>query len=242
MGTGRSRRGAALALGAWLAAGTAAAGSFSLAPIRVELDSGHGTGVLTLRNEADAPVTIQIESVAWSQSDEADQYEPTRDLIVTPPVFVVPPKSEQIVRVARRASPVPGREIAYRLFFEEIPDSTPLAGNGLKVALRVGVPAFLSSPGVTPNLSFSAQPGKDGAVELTATNPGNAHVQIIDFVVRSSTGSIIGEVRGSRYLLAGSSAHWTLSPAGNETPSGVLSIRGHSDHGEIAAEAALAAR
>jgi fimbrial chaperone protein len=239
----RWRGRAALALSAWLAAaGTAAAGSFGLAPVRVEFDKGRTTSVLTLHNEADAPVTIQIESVAWSQPDNTDRYEPTRDLIVTPPVFVVPPKSDQIIRIARRSTADTGREIAYRLFFNEVPDSTPLSGTGLKVALRIGVPVFVTSPGASADLRFTAEANAAGGVELTATNSGRAHVQISDFEVTGGGDRVVGEVKVSRYLLAGASAHWTLTPAGGETPSGVLKVHGHSDRGDIAVEVALPAR
>ena len=231
-----------LALAAWLAAaGSAAAGSFSLAPIRLEMDRGHSTGVLTLHNDADAPVTIQIETVAWSQPADADHYAPSRDLIVTPPVFVVPPKGEQIVRVARRAKADADSELPYRLFFQEVPDSTPQSGTGLKIALRVGIPVFVIAPGAAPELTFSAASDTAGALEITATNHGRAHVQITDFEVRNESGAVLGAVSGSRYLLPGASARWTVTPAG-ATPSGVLKIRGHGDRGEIAADVELAAR
>jgi len=229
-----------LALAAWLAAaGNAAAGSFSLAPIRLEMDKAHSTGVLTLHNDADAPVTIQIESLAWSQPEDADHYAPSRDLIVTPPVFVVPAKGEQIVRVARRVKGETTSEVPYRLFFQEVPDSTPQAGTGLKIALRVGIPVFVTAPGANADLSFTAQSDGKGGVEILATNKGRAHVQITDFEVTSEAGPV-GSISGSRYLLPGASSHWTLNPSG-ATPTGLLKIRGHSDRGAITADVDLAA-
>jgi fimbrial chaperone protein len=236
------RRRLALALAAWLAAaGSAAAGSFSLAPIRLELSKGRTTGVLTLHNDADAPVTIQVEAVAWSQPDNADRYQASRDLIVTPPVFIVPPKGDQIIRVARRDREETGSEIAYRLFFNEVPDTSPQSGTGLRLALRIGIPVFVVAPGAAADLSFAADTNAQGGVEITATNHGRAHVQISDFEVTSESGTPVGAVSSSRYLLPGASAHWTLTPDG-ATPRGVLRIRGHGDRGEIAADVALAAR
>ncbi len=232
----------ALALAAWLAAaGGAAAGSFSLAPIRLEMDRGTRTGVLTLHNDAELPVTIQIDTVAWTQGDDGDRYAPTHDLIVTPPVFVVPPKGEQIVRVARRAAADAGSELPYRLFFQEVPDSTPQSGTGLKIALRVGVPVFVASAGAAPDLKFAAATDATGAVEITATNSGRAHVQVIDFEVTTADGTAVGAVAGARYLLPGSTAHWTLTPVG-ATPSGALKIHGHGDRGAFTADVDLPAR
>ena len=238
----RWRGRAALALAAWLAAaGGAAAGSFSLAPIRLEMDRNKTTGVLTLHNDADTPVTIQIESLAWSQPEDTDHYAPSRDLIVTPPVFIVPPKGDQIVRVARRATTDSGTEAPYRLFFQEVPDSTPQSGTGLRVALRVGIPVFVTVAGATADLTFAAETDAGGGVAITATNHGRAHVQVTDFEVTTASGARVGAVSGSRYLLPGAAARWTLPPAG-EAPSGVLKIHGHGDRGEIAADVALPAR
>ncbi len=243
MGTtaGRWRGRCALALAAWLAAAVpAAAGSFALAPIRIEMDRSKSTGVLTLHNDADTPVTVQVEAVAWSQPDDGDRYQPTRDLIVTPPVFVVAPKSEQIVRVARRTAGEPASEAAYRLFFQEVPDSTPQSGTGLKVALRVGVPVFIAAAGARPEVSFAAAREADGAVVITATNAGRAHLQITDFEVTGAGGAAVGSVLGSRYLLPGTSARWTLRPAA-PLPAGPLKIHGHGDRGEFAADVPLPA-
>ncbi len=244
MGTtaGRWRGLSALALAVWLAAaGSAAAGSFSLSPIRVEMDRAHTTGVVTLRNDADAPVTIQIESVAWSQPDDADHYAPSRDLIVTPPVFVVPPKGEQIVRVARRPGADTGSEIPYRLYFQEVPDSTPQTGTGLKIALRVSIPVFVLAAGANADLKFGAERNAEGGIDITASNSGRAHVQVTDFEVTTAGGSALGAVSGSRYLLPGASARWTIAPSG-ESPEGELKIHGHGDRGEIAADVVLPAR
>jgi fimbrial chaperone protein len=231
----------ALALAAWLAAaGSAAAGSFSLAPIRLEMDRATKTGVLTLHNDAELPVTIQIDTVAWTQGEDGDRYAPSHDLIVTPPVFVVPAKGEQIVRVARRATADVGAELPYRLFFQEVPDSTPQSGTGLKIALRVGIPVFIVAAGATPDVRWSAATDAKGAIEISATNSGRAHLQISDFEVTGAGGAALGAVSGSRYLLPGTTTHWTLPAAA--AASGALKIHGHGDHGEFSADVDLPAR
>jgi fimbrial chaperone protein len=231
-----------LALAAWLAAaGGAAAGSFSLAPIRLEMDHATKTGVVTLHNDAELPVTIQIDTVAWTQGEDGDRYAPSRDLIVTPPVFVVPAKGEQIVRVARRASADAGVELPYRLFFQEVPDTTPQSGTGLRIALRVGIPVFVVAAGAAPEVKFTAAVGEHGGIEISASNSGRAHLQISDFEVAAADGTPLGAVSGSRYLLPGSTAHWTLTPA-TTVPPGALTIHGHGDRGAFTADVDPAAR
>jgi fimbrial chaperone protein len=229
-------------VGSLAAAGIAAASSFNIAPIRVEMDRGHQTSVVTLHNEGDGPVTVQVQSVAWSQDEGGDRYEATRDLLVTPPVFVVPAKGDQIVRIARRATIDSPREQAYRLFFQEVPDAAPQNFNGLKIALRIGVPVFVAAPTSAPNdLSWRASWLADGSLRVEATNRGLAHVQITDFAIESGISAVVARIGGSRYLLAGTQASWTVSAPAEVDHAAPLRIRGYSDRGDLVADVAVTA-
>lgn len=240
MRRGRVLRVCAAALVA--AAGPVAASSFNIAPIRIEMDRDHQTGVLTLHNDGDAPVTVQVQAVAWSQEGGDDVYQPTRELLVTPPVFVVRAQGDQIIRVARRAVDGKGHEQAYRLYFQEIPEAAPPGFSGLRVALRIGVPVFIAAPVTAPNeLTWLARWLEDGSLRLEATNRGLAHVQITEFAVATADDAVIARVGGSRYLLAGSHTSWTVAPVAGVDRSGTLRIRGSSDRGEIVADVPVAA-
>src|SRR5690242_13964253 len=84
-------------------AGNATAGTFSISPLRIELDRKQSIGVLTIHNDEDAPLLIQTQIVAWSQQGNEDiSTVLSRDLLVTPPIIQLAPKSEQIVRIALR--------------------------------------------------------------------------------------------------------------------------------------------
>ncbi len=238
--TPKWRRLAVLLGGLLAAAQPAAASTFNLAPIRLEMDRSHQTGVLTLHNEGAAPVTIQVQSVAWSQDAGADKYEPTGELIVTPPVFVVPPKGDQIVRVARRGPADGSRERTYRLFFQEVPEAAPPGFTGLKVALRLSIPVFFAAPAAKPQLAFTASWRSDGTIDLAAANSGLAHVQLTDFELASADARVLGRVGGSRYVLGGAETHWTLTPPSGFAQGQALKLSGHGDSGPIAAEVAVA--
>ena len=134
---------------AWLlmlaAAGTAAAGNFSVAPVRIELQGAQRTAVVTVHNNDDAPLLIQVSTLAWSQPEGDDKYEATHDLLATPPVFTLPAKGEQIVRVALRRDPDATRELDYRLLLAEVPQSTDKDFTGLRVALHLSLPVFVKA-------------------------------------------------------------------------------------------------
>src|SRR5580693_2893946 len=87
--SGRALRAPMLVLSC-LVAHSVAAGSFSVAPIRIELGPSHIVEALTIHNENDAPITLQARVVDWSQAGGTDRYADTRDVLVTPPVLSIP--------------------------------------------------------------------------------------------------------------------------------------------------------
>ena len=218
-------------------AAPALASSFNISPIRVELASGRRTEALTLKNADDAPVVVQVHLVAWSQRDGVDQFDTTREMLVTPPVLQIPGNSEQIVRVALRGQPDHSQELAYRVVFEEVPQAAPAGFTGLRVALRLSVPIFIA-PTVGKahaELSWELHSLPDGQLEVVATNHGSAHSQITDFEVQSSgTAAPLRSMTG-KYVLPGGRASWMLK-ALSSPGQDAYTIHGHSDQGEFSAE------
>ena len=224
-----------LAIGMLAAAGTAAAGSISVAPIRVEFSSGKRTAVLTLRNQDDSPVVVQARPAAWSQHDGEDQLDDTHDLVVTPPIFTIPAKGQQVLRVALLRDADAARELDYRLVLSEIPPAIPTETTGLRVALRITLPMFVAALTRTaPDLLWSHQWRADGTLEITAQNRGTAHLQILDFDVQGAGDSVDKVHAGnSHYLLPGTVVHWELHPGAGVPRDAQLVIQGHSDAGDF---------
>jgi fimbrial chaperone protein len=221
-------------------AAPARASTFNISPIRVQLDASHRTEALTLVNAGDSPVVVQVRVVSWSQKDGAEQLQDTRELLVTPPVLQVPPKSQQIVRVALRRPPDPTQELAYRVIYEEVPQAAPADFRGLQIALRISIPVFVAPVHgkANANLAWQSRWLPNGQLELAATNNGSGHSQIMDFEAQFP-GSLM-PLRGSapKYVLAGSRMSWTLTPPADATRQGAIPIRGHSDQGDFSADVA----
>jgi fimbrial chaperone protein len=215
----------------------ALASSFNISPIRVELAGGRRTEALTLKNADEAPVVVQVHVVAWSQKDGVDQFDVTREMLVTPPVLQVASDAQQIVRVALRGPPDRSHELAYRVIFEEVPQAAPGGFTGLRLALRISVPIFIA-PSVGKahaDLSWEMHALADGRLEVTATNQGNAHSQVTDFEVQPpGTADALHGMTG-KYVLPGSRMSWVLKAPLGEVK-GTYIIHGHSDQGEFSAE------
>jgi fimbrial chaperone protein len=219
-----------------LAATEAPAGSFQVNPIRVDMAKGATTAAITIRNDGDEPIVVQSSVVAWTQDNGQEIYTPTTEALVTPPIMTVPPGGEQIVRVGLRRGPDPQRELAYRLYLQEVPPPPKPGFTGLQVALRVGLPVFVApgAPGIR-RLEWSAQIGQDGAIRLAAQNTGNAHVQVTDFqLALPGAGEPIAHESTLAYVLAGQRRQWTLPVPPDRVKSvNEFRLKAYTDAGEI---------
>jgi fimbrial chaperone protein len=228
-----------LCFAAFLAATAATAGTFSIAPVRVELQGSARTAVLTVHNDDDAPLVIQASMLAWSQPGGEEQYTASHDLLVTPPVFTLPARGEQILRVALRTAPDATHELDYRLLLAEVPQAPAKGFTGLQLALRLSLPVFIL-PGAPahPELHWRAQRRTDGTLLVTATNTGTAHLQVIDFDLVFGAAQQSAHASVTRYVLPGSSIAWTLTAPAGVAPDAALSVHGHGDQGEFQADVA----
>lgn len=170
---------------------------------------------LTLRNEGDQPMLLQLETVQWAMQGGEDRYTPTSDILATPPIFTIPSGQEQVVRVGMRRPVAGAEERTYRLFLQEPPLQTQASVTrvqGLNVTLRIGVPVFVA-PVVTArtDLDWRALLTGDGAITIEATNSGNVHARFTRITLANEDGetqSVVHE--GLAYLLPGSTRQWSV--------------------------------
>jgi len=231
----------------------AAAGTFTISPLRVDFADTTGTAALTIRNEDAVPVVVQTQGLAWSQEGGQDALAPSRDLLISPAVFTLPPGGSQLVRVALRRGVDPVRELTYRLTLQEVPQAASPDFNGLQVALRLSVPVFVEPrAAAAPDVSWAAARDADGKLSVTARNDGSAHARILSFSVKTADGATtVLEQPGLTYVLPGSSRQWILDDNNNTRPhtqstaspgkAGPYRLEGTTDRGSFATELTLAA-
>jgi fimbrial chaperone protein len=187
----------AAALAALLLASDAFAGSFSVAPVRLEVKMPRRAVSLEVQNTGELPAQIQVERYRWL-ADKAgdDQLEATDDVVATPPIFTLSPGQRQIVRVLVMGNLDPTREGTYRVILQETALNDP-PPNAVRALLRISMPLFITPPGAQANVAWSAQ--RDGERwSLVMENLGNAHAQIT--AARLESGAAIN---ATGYLLPG---------------------------------------
>jgi len=195
---------AALMLTAAAGLPPAAAGTLQVNPVLVEIGQAHRTGSVTVRNEEDVPVTIRAYPLAWRQDGGEDIYDETQAVIVSPPVFTIPPHGTQIVRVGMRrpsAAPQP-----FRLIIEEVPEAAP-PGSGIRVALRLNLPLYSSVPA---DIGWSAVRQADGQWAIEARNGGAGWVRVDAATAQAATGLRFGDGFSFGTVLPGGARRWLV--------------------------------
>ena len=228
-----------------MGASVASAASLGVSPVRVTLSESQSMGAITVRNDGTEPATLQMEMLNWSQAEGQDVLTPTRELLANPPIFTVPAGGSQLVRVGLRRAPDGQRELTYRIVLEELPPPPSPDFNGTRMLMRISLPVFvLPKIDAKPVLLWQATHTPQGALKISLTNNGNAHIQIANFKL-SLHGSQQPWVtkESAEYVLPGQSRDWTL-PANSENPAPPLGVTlqlfAQTDAGDIEAEVLVA--
>jgi fimbrial chaperone protein len=177
----------------------AQAAALSVEPLRLELDPAARATAITVRNDEPTPVVIQARVLAWSQPDGKDRLEETRD----PAIVEIPAKGFQVLRLGRRAGARGPAEATYRVLLKEILPDAPAGSVGVRMAMELSLPLFVSAPEATPaRLAWTAEVGPD-SVRMTAHNAGGQRARLSSAELLDAQGRSVGRWSGVTYLLAG---------------------------------------
>jgi fimbrial chaperone protein len=153
------------------------AADFKINPINIFFDAKQKSTVLTVKNNAEEKLTLQVNAIAWSQDEEGkDIYLQTEDIIVFPKIFSMEKDEERIIRVGIKV--YPGTvEKTYRIYLEEIPPprEQTLTGATLRTLMKVGVPVFIAPLKATPEGKIEKADISQGTLTFLVLNKGNLH-------------------------------------------------------------------
>lgn len=189
-------------------------GEFRVTPIRLDFDRKTKSGVVTIVNEGNDKLNLQMKAFEWTQNAEGkDQYTETNDLIFFPRIMSLEKGEEKILRAGIRI-PATTKEKTYRLFIEEIPEPRKAEGVNVAIAIRFGVPIFVKPLKEELKSEIEKIDLSKGVLNTLIRNKGNTHFIIQSIVIKGKNAK--GEEIFSRelsgwYLLSGVSRVYTLS-------------------------------
>jgi fimbrial chaperone protein len=210
------------------------AAEWRVSPIRLELDRGTKSGVISVINESTGRFQVQMKAFLWDQDAEGkDQYTESKDIIFFPKIMIFDKPEERILRAGIKM-PAGTKEKTYRLFIEEIPEPKKSGAASIAVAIRFGVPIFVKPvkeevKGEITKLEFSK-----GEFRATVKNSGNVHfiINAVDIKGNNLKGEqVFAKSLGGWYLLNGASrVYSTAIPSEVCTETAKLDVEIKTDH------------
>lgn len=209
--------------------------SLQVAPISVKFEPTKTAEAIWLTITSDQPIRAQTRVLKWTQSDEKDILNPTREIVASPAVTQIPAGGRQLIRVIKVADLDLQQEQSYRLLIDELPSAEkPEEQTGLQLLLQYSIPVFIQSKqdiNVKNNITSLEQVHfKYTQQKLTIENNANSHVRLSQLSYINPNGEKIPLVNGLLgYALAKKTMSWDIPSNKNMLPNGKFEARINSD-------------
>ncbi|HEX7086520.1 MAG TPA: fimbria/pilus periplasmic chaperone [Vicinamibacterales bacterium] len=202
-----------------LLAAPAAAATFSVAPTRVVLTPQATSTLLTLTNNSDAALRLQVSTHAWRQSESGElQLSAADDLVAFPGLLTLAPGETRRIRVAFTGTPGT-LERSYRVYVEELAGAGSSSGAAVHMLTRLGIPVFVQPPKPVAAAALRDVGLRDGRLSFTLANTGNVFFIPDDVRVRGFSASgepVAEETPNAWYVLAGGTRRFELAFSGED--------------------------
>lgn len=202
------------------------AGPFSISPVRIYMAPRERATAITVTNEGDETLVMQADIYDWKQKASGeDDLVLTEDMIVSPPIIKVAPKSRQVVRLAMLRPRPAAEQLSYRLIVREIPEARPASTNvQLQIALAFSMPVFITPNSVKRNVACTIERAAENAMKTVCENTGNAFAQPRSFVLAAANGTKLASADTGGYILPGVKRSFDLKNAGGKVPAGKATL------------------
>jgi len=212
-----------------------------VSPVTLDLKAPAGASTVTLTNDDNRDITVQLRVFKWVQEGGEDRLVPTREVVASPPMIKLRSRGEQVVRVVRTAKSSPTAQESYRLLVDEVPAKSRASGSGVTFLVRHSVPLFFS-PQRTERARVGWTARSDGRhFDLIARNRGANRLKVSSLLVKDNRGAVVARVEGlAGYVLAGSERRWRFDlPRGISVGGRSVTITAVDDAGPIRADATV---
>ena len=197
----------------------------NVSPLRLEFGNEQQNTQLLLRNDSPQRVAVQIRVFAWNQDAKGDHYQPSTDFTLSPSIVQIDPGLTQTIHVVSFAPRAIGRELAYRVVIDQLPQSVNSEAGATQTRLRLTLPLFAQSESARRGeIHFEVVRDR-----LIISNIGGRSVKLANVTLRQG-GAIIAlpsEV-GLHYVLGGAVLQFAL-PAGLSCTGDAIQVAGLID-------------
>jgi len=217
------------------------AAHLGVSPTLIDVTAGVSVaGLQVMNGDAEQPVSVQARLVRWQQEDGGDVYTPATGVVASPPVTLVLPGTENLIRIVRIAThPVVGEE-SYRLLVDQLPE--PGGGQSttgaIGLLIRHSVPVFFASAQATP-----AQPQwhitrTDQGWRVMVENQGDTRLRLSELTLYDEDDTPVAHRPGLvGYVLGHARVAFVLMPnedaGANHVSPSALRVSARSETGQV---------
>ncbi|MCH9637656.1 MAG: fimbria/pilus periplasmic chaperone [Gammaproteobacteria bacterium] len=202
-------------------------------PVQLSLSPSQRVGVLKVTNRSGERSILQLSLLDWQQSPKAkDIYKISHDILLTPPLFVLPAHKTQIIRFALKHPTYNTVQKAYRVHLKEVqqPRQKKL-GQTLYFLMDISLPLFVQPLHMVENAVWSIKVLDAHHMKLNLYNDGNISLFVNQWQLFSNQppGHSMKKHSTFTYVLPRCSYSWIVKDNSNINYTDILSnINGHS--------------
>lgn len=225
-----------LALASLLAGGAATgaiAADIRVQPVTVEPLAGARSASLTLINDEQKPVRVQIRIFRWSQERGQDRMTPTQEVVASPPFATLSPGQHGLVRIVHTGKAKIQGEQAYRVVVDEVPDAAETRPGTVNLVLRQSIPVFFSdTPQRVSVVDWSLN--HDGRQAwLVGNNRGGRRLRLSDVTIEDHDEVVHHQAGLVGYILAGETMRWPIQAERGHQADPTVHLKAVSDTGIV---------
>lgn len=223
-----------------LAVSPTSAADLRVAPSTVEPQVGAKTATITLINDEQRPLKVQIRVMRWSQQGGQETLASTQDVVASPPFVTLKPTGRYLLRLVRTAKdPIAGEE-SYRLLVDEVPEPHVVQPGTVNFVVRQSIPIFFSDdPRRTAKVEWKLVRDNQG-LWLDGHNSGTRRLRLSDLMLTANGKQFYQQPGLVGYILPKEEMRWPVNPTAAPMPSGKVEMKAEGDTGpiDVAIEAA----
>ena len=188
-------------------------------PVQLSLSPSQKIGVLKVTNRSAEPSFLQLSLLDWQQSPKGiDIYKTSHDILLTPPLFVLPAHKTQVIRFALRHPIYNTVQKAYRVHLKEVqqPRQKKL-GQTLYFLMDISLPLFVQPQHIVENAVWSLKALDAHHIKLNLYNDGNVALFVNQWQLLSneSQGPIMKKHSTFTYIFPRGSYSWIVKGDSN---------------------------
>lgn len=144
-------------------------------PVQLSLSPSKSVGVVKVTNRSDERSLLQLSLLDWEQGPKGNNiYKISHDILLTPPLFVLPPHKTQVIRFALRHPIYNTLQKAYRVHLKEVqqPRQKKL-GQMLYFLMDISLPLFIQPATIIEKEVWSTKILDAHHIKINLYNDGN---------------------------------------------------------------------